>query len=116
MCRKTSRSASPRSVAIVTVGQEHGAHVVEAPADAGEKDLDAPARDPGVHEQAASVRFYVRRVARATAREDTQSQDLPFSLRGWAREDLSTALIRRGGITVDSRRGEPGKTVPAPRG
>jgi hypothetical protein len=56
-------------VVCVTVGQEHGAHVVEAPADAGEEALDAPAREPGVHEQAASLRFYVRRVARATARK-----------------------------------------------
>jgi hypothetical protein len=56
-------------VVCVPVGQEHGANVVEAPADAGEEALDAPALEPGVHEQAASGRLYVRRVARATARK-----------------------------------------------
>ncbi len=61
------------------VGQEHGLHPVEASSDAGEETLYAPAREPGVHEQAASVRLYVGRVARATAREYAQPQGLPFS-------------------------------------
>jgi hypothetical protein len=53
----------------VPVGQEQGADVVEASADAGEEALDAPALEPSVHEQAASVRLYVCCVARATARK-----------------------------------------------
>ena len=68
-----------RGMVCVPVGQEYGAHVVEASSDSGEETLDAPAREPGIHEQAASAGFYVRRVARASAREYAQLQDLPFS-------------------------------------
>jgi hypothetical protein len=63
------QGADARGVVRVPVGQEHGANVVETPADTGEEGFDAPAREPGVYEQAASVRLYVRGVARATARK-----------------------------------------------
>jgi hypothetical protein len=61
----------------VPVGQEHSSYVFQTPADAGEEDLDTLAREAGVYEKAAVFRLYVRRVARATAREDTQSQIRP---------------------------------------
>jgi hypothetical protein len=66
----------------VSVGQQDGVYVGQAPADTGEEDTYAPWREAGVYEEAARVRLHVGRIARATARKYTQPQIHPLS--GWA--------------------------------
>ena len=76
----------------VSVGQEDGVHAFEAAADPGEQPGDAPARKPGVEQQAHAFRLYVGCIARATARQNTQPQIRPSSPSENSVGDLNTTL------------------------
>src|SRR5215210_373652 len=64
----------------VSVGQQDGVYSGEVSADTVEEGRDAPPRETGVDEEAACVRLHVGRIARASARKDTQPQS-PSSIR-----------------------------------
>src|SRR5215210_3442712 len=68
--------AHAASVVGVSVGQQDGVHSGEVSADTVEEGRYAPPRETGVDEEAARIRLHVGRIARASARKNTQPQNL----------------------------------------
>src|SRR5918999_1169791 len=75
---RQSRDAA--GVVGVSVGQQYGVYVAKVSADTGEEGAYAPWWEAGVDEEAAQVRLYVGRIARASARKYTQPQVRPYQV------------------------------------